>query len=123
MKRRQEAAEEAERLRLQAEAGKICLHFIVEQTSITSSISIADQRAKEEDAIRQAEAANRDQADAGTPSREEAGKCPPSTRFQCLRKLLSPMLSEILKKSSKFSPFSYTLRIKINKIPKNLLNW
>lgn len=35
---------------------------------------ISDQRAKEEDAIRKAQAAARDQADAGTPSREEAGK-------------------------------------------------
>ena len=36
----------------------------------------SDQRAKEEAAVRQAEAAARDQADAGTPSREEAGKFP-----------------------------------------------
>lgn len=35
---------------------------------------LPDQRAKEEEAIRKAEAAARDQADAGTPSREEAGK-------------------------------------------------
>lgn len=37
---------------------------------------ILDQRAKEEAAIRQAEEAARDQHDAGTPSREEAGKFP-----------------------------------------------
>lgn len=49
----------------------------------TVSTPILDQRAKEEDAIRQAEAATRDQADAGTPSREEAGKFPPSS-FQRL---------------------------------------
>lgn len=34
----------------------------------------SDLRAKEEEAIRKAEVAARDQADAGTPSREEAGK-------------------------------------------------
>jgi hypothetical protein len=33
-----------------------------------------DQRAKEEEAIRKAQAASRDQADAGALSREEAGK-------------------------------------------------
>lgn len=36
-------------------------------------VRFTDQRAKEEEATRQAEATNRDQADAGTPSREEAG--------------------------------------------------
>lgn len=39
-----------------------------------SSNPLTDQRAREEEAIRQAQAAARDQADAGTPSREEAGK-------------------------------------------------
>lgn len=38
-------------------------------------ILFLDQKTKEEAAVRQAHENARDQADAGTPSREEAGKC------------------------------------------------
>lgn len=72
MKRRQEAAEEAERKKLQAEAGN-CGTFHLSIPHSLKRIFFLDLRMKEEAANRQAEDRTRDQADAGTP-REEAGK-------------------------------------------------
>jgi hypothetical protein len=73
MKRRQEAAEEAERKRLQAEAGN-WKDFNRKEYNSNFVLLFLDLKKKEDAANRQAEDQTRDQHDAGTPSREEAGK-------------------------------------------------
>lgn len=88
------------------------LQRLTKNLSFFFGISL-DLRAKEEAAVRQQEEAARDQADAGTPSREEAGKFPSRT-LNCSQIFLydENVLFPQLNKNLQNFHFSYTLRTK-----------